>query len=448
MPTHTPTPTPTHRPHARARRLLRWPHGGDTGRCGTCRSMGRPCASPAWTARPKKLRSAPRWLASPASAACTSSWRRAPVHRRRRGVCCRRRWPPSAASFDDPQPLPPSPRHAAPPRHCRRLLLALACAAGAGRLAWFAAATARRPAWPAALAALAIALAGFGVYRRGAALPRPAEHQRADDGGRDRRFRHRPMGRGGDGHGAVRHRRLIEARAVDRARTPSAGLMRLAPDLAEVRQPDGRWALVPAAEGGGGRHRARAPRRAWRWTAWLSPATAAVDQASVTGESLPVDKTVGDRCSPAPSTSPAHRAARHGLPRSPPWHASSAPVSRRRAAARPRSVFVDRFAAVYTRRRCSCWRWRWRWPGRGCSAGGAGRGLQGAGAAGHRLPCALVIATPVTVVSGSHAAGRGAVSSSRAASTWKRRAARKACGAGQDRHDHRGQAAAGGLDRC
>ena len=87
---------------------------------------------------------------------------------------------------------------------------------------------------------------------------------------------------------------LIEARAVDRARNAIKGLMALAPDEAEVKQPDGRWkrqasktiaieAMVRIKPG------ERVP-----LDGLVTSGSSAVDQASVTGESIPVDKAVGD----------------------------------------------------------------------------------------------------------------------------------------------------------
>src|SRR5690606_3972640 len=87
---------------------------------------------------------------------------------------------------------------------------------------------------------------------------------------------------------------LIEARSVDRARNAIASLLELAPDSAEVRQNDGSWQTVPAAEvmldslvrvkpGG------RVP-----LDGLVTAGASAVNQAPVTGESIPVDKAKGD----------------------------------------------------------------------------------------------------------------------------------------------------------
>jgi Cd2+/Zn2+-exporting ATPase len=87
---------------------------------------------------------------------------------------------------------------------------------------------------------------------------------------------------------------LIEARSVDRARNAIKSLLDLTPDTAEVRQADGGW-RKSRRTGGAGRLRARqAWVREFRSMAASRPGTSAVNQAPVTGESIPVDKAVGD----------------------------------------------------------------------------------------------------------------------------------------------------------
>lgn len=87
---------------------------------------------------------------------------------------------------------------------------------------------------------------------------------------------------------------LIEARAVDRARNAIQRLLQLTPPTADVRQPDGSWAsrpvesiplqsLVRVAPG------ARLP-----LDGVVTSGSGAVNQAPITGESLPVDKIPGD----------------------------------------------------------------------------------------------------------------------------------------------------------
>ena len=86
----------------------------------------------------------------------------------------------------------------------------------------------------------------------------------------------------------------IEARAVDRARNAISGLLDLSPPQAEVQSADGHWqsqAVEQVVVGSIVRVKpgARVP-----LDGSIVQGASALDQASVTGESIPVDKTVGD----------------------------------------------------------------------------------------------------------------------------------------------------------
>jgi Cd2+/Zn2+-exporting ATPase len=86
----------------------------------------------------------------------------------------------------------------------------------------------------------------------------------------------------------------IEARSLDRARNAVQGLLRLTPDRASVRQADGRWLDLPAtAVGTGALVRAR-PGERIALDGQIETGRSTVDQSPITGESLPVDKAVGD----------------------------------------------------------------------------------------------------------------------------------------------------------
>ena len=203
---------------------------------------------------------------------------------------------------------------------------------------------------------------------------------------------------------------LIEARAVDRARHAIARLLDLAPDTAELRCRGDGWQLVPAAEVPLDaivrvRPGARVP-----LDGVITAGASAVDQASVTGESIPVDKTIGDavfagtvnttgtlelRVSAVAGDSTLARII----------HA----VEQAQAARAPTQQFVDRFAAVYTPlvfalalavALLAPWLLDWRW------TEALYRALVLLVIA---CPCALVIATPVTVVSGLAVAARRGV---------------------------------------
>jgi Cd2+/Zn2+-exporting ATPase len=200
---------------------------------------------------------------------------------------------------------------------------------------------------------------------------------------------------------------LIEARSVDRARNAIKGLMALAPEAAEARLADGTWHNVPTsgiAVGGVVRIK---PGERVPLDGVVTEGNSAIDQAPVTGESIPVDKSVNDpvfagtinqtgaleiRVTAAANDSTLARII-HAVEQA---QGSRAPTQR----------FVDRFAAIYT-------------PAVFVIAvavalllpllGGV-PWLQAAYKALVLLviacPCALVISTPVTIVSGLAAAAR------------------------------------------
>jgi len=200
---------------------------------------------------------------------------------------------------------------------------------------------------------------------------------------------------------------LIEARSVDKARNAIKSLLDLTPDTAEVRQEDGGWANVPAAEVKlettvRVRPGARIP-----LDGVVVAGNSAVNQAPVTGESIPVDKTMGDMVFAGTInetgtlefrvTATANNTTLARI-----IHA----VEQAQGTRAPTQRFVDRFAAVYTPAIFAIavavavltpWLMGWTW-------------MQALYKALVLLviacPCALVIATPVTVVSGLAAAAR------------------------------------------
>ncbi len=200
---------------------------------------------------------------------------------------------------------------------------------------------------------------------------------------------------------------LIEARAVDRARNAIGGLLALAPEAAWVRQGDGSWASVPVASVPLDSVVRVRPGERLAMDGVVVEGASAIDQAPVTGESIPVDKVVGDpvfagtinatgtlsvRVTAAASNSTLARII-HAVEQA---QGSRAPTQR----------FVDRFAAIYTPAVfvlalavavLGPWVFAWPW-------------LTALYKALVLLviacPCALVISTPVTVVSGLAAAAR------------------------------------------
>jgi len=87
---------------------------------------------------------------------------------------------------------------------------------------------------------------------------------------------------------------LIEARSVDRARNAIKGLLDLTPETAEVRQADGTWLEVPAAVVTLEASVRVKPGARIPLDGQVTAGTSAVNQAPVTGESIPIDKVAGD----------------------------------------------------------------------------------------------------------------------------------------------------------
>ncbi|MBN9430093.1 MAG: heavy metal translocating P-type ATPase [Burkholderiales bacterium] len=199
----------------------------------------------------------------------------------------------------------------------------------------------------------------------------------------------------------------IEASAVGRARNAIASLLALTPDQASLRQPDGSWATVPVSSIEVGALLRVRPGERVPMDGTILAGSTSIDQAPVTGESLPVDKAIGDAVFAGTInqtgtielevTAPASDSTLARI-----IHA----VEQAQAMRAPTQSFVDRFAAVYTPAvfliavavaGIGPWLFDWTW-------------LQAIYKALVLLviacPCALVISTPVTIVSGLAAAAR------------------------------------------
>ena len=87
---------------------------------------------------------------------------------------------------------------------------------------------------------------------------------------------------------------LIEAKSLDRARNAIRGLMRLTPQQATVQQADGSWLELEAKVVGIGSVVRVKPGARIALDGTLVSGQSSVDQAPITGESLPVEKTIGD----------------------------------------------------------------------------------------------------------------------------------------------------------
>jgi Zn2+/Cd2+-exporting ATPase len=199
----------------------------------------------------------------------------------------------------------------------------------------------------------------------------------------------------------------IEARAVDRARNSIKSLLDMAPEEAAVRQSDGSWRTVPvAAVTLGATVRVRPGERV-PMDGVVSAGSSSINQASVTGESIPVDKAVGDPVFAGTINETGTFEFEVGALASDSTLARIIhAVEEAQGTRAPTQGFVDRFAAVYTPAvfiialavaLLGPWLLNWTW-------------IQGVYKALVLLviacPCALVISTPVTIVSGLAAAAR------------------------------------------
>ncbi len=199
---------------------------------------------------------------------------------------------------------------------------------------------------------------------------------------------------------------LIEAKAVDRARNAIKGLLALAPETAEVQSAES-WQTLPVKAVAVGALVRIKPGERVPLDGVVTKGNSALNQAPVTGESIPVDKVSGDavfagtinetgalefRVTAAAGNSTLARII----------HA----VEQAQSTRAPTQRFVDRFAAIYT-------------PAVFVLALAVAilfpllGGMTWIAAAYKALvllviacPCALVISTPVTVVSGLAAAAK------------------------------------------
>ncbi|MFT3721449.1 heavy metal translocating P-type ATPase [Pseudorhodoferax sp.] len=199
----------------------------------------------------------------------------------------------------------------------------------------------------------------------------------------------------------------IEARAADRARHAIAGLLALAPQQAEVLQDDGRWRAQPAGEIPVGATVRIRPGERVPLDGVVLQGSSSVDQSPVTGESLPVEKGEGDAVFAGTVNAEGALQLRVTAAAGDTLLARIVhAVEQAQATRAPTQRFVDRFATVYTPAVFAL--------ALAVALGGPLLfGLAWPDAAYKALvllvvacPCALVIATPVTVVSALAAAAR------------------------------------------
>ncbi|WP_308581390.1 heavy metal translocating P-type ATPase [uncultured Pseudomonas sp.] len=200
---------------------------------------------------------------------------------------------------------------------------------------------------------------------------------------------------------------LIEAKSLDRARNAISGLMQMTPERATVRQADGSWVELEVNNIELGAIVRVKPGERIGLDGNVTAGTSTIDQAPITGESLPVEKTVGDKVfagtiNQAGSLEYQVTAAANNSTLARIIHA----VEQAQGARAPTQRFVDSFSKLYTPAvfllalgvavipplfMAAAW-FDWIY-----------RGLVLLVVA---CPCALVISTPVTIVSGLAAAAR------------------------------------------
>ncbi|MEM5458534.1 heavy metal translocating P-type ATPase [Paraburkholderia phytofirmans] len=186
----------------------------------------------------------------------------------------------------------PTPTPHAPPKPWWPLALAGVAAAGSEAAGWLGA-----PAWlPAGLAILAILSCGLTTYKKGWLAIRNGNLNI-----------NALMSIAVTGALILRQwpeaamvmvlftiAELIEAKSLDRARNAIQGLMQLTPEQASVQQPDGSWRSMELKAIALGAVVRVKPGERIALDGEIVTGRSSVDQAPITGESLPVDKAVGD----------------------------------------------------------------------------------------------------------------------------------------------------------
>lgn len=200
---------------------------------------------------------------------------------------------------------------------------------------------------------------------------------------------------------------LIERHSLERARNAVRGLMELAPETAFTKQLDGSWKEAPASEAPVGSVVRVRPGERLPLDGTVIAGASAVNQSPITGESVPVDKSVGDHVFAGTInengvlefevTGGQDQTTLSRIVRT---------VQEAQAVRAPTQRFVDRFARVYTPAVVVLaiglalvppllYQQPWtRWI------------YESLVLLVIACPCALVISTPVTVVSGLASAAR------------------------------------------
>jgi Cd2+/Zn2+-exporting ATPase len=142
---------------------------------------------------------------------------------------------------------------------------------------------------------------------------------------------------------------MIEARSIDRARNAIRTLMALAPEEADMRQPDGSWATTAVGQIPLESILRIRPGERLPLDGIVTMGSSAVNQAPVTGESLPVDKNPGDPVFAATINESAELEIRVTAAATDTMLARIIQsVEKAQGTKAPTQRFVDRFAAIYT----------------------------------------------------------------------------------------------------
>lgn len=202
----------------------------------------------------------------------------------------------------------------------------------------------------------------------------------------------------------------IEDQAMDRARLAIRNLLSLAPDTAEVLQPDGNSQTMATADVPTGATVRVPPGARIPLDGAITAGRSSVNQAPITGESVPVDKTPGDTVWAGSINQQAELQVQVTAATADSMLARIVKaVEQAQASKAPTQRFVDRFAAIYTPivmglaillALLAPLLFGWTW---------MDALYQALALLVIACPCALVLSTPVTVVSALTAAARQGV---------------------------------------
>ena len=202
---------------------------------------------------------------------------------------------------------------------------------------------------------------------------------------------------------------LLERYSVDRARSSIAGLLDLAPETASVRR-DGEVTEVPVETVEVDETVVVEPGAKVPLDGEVVDGESAVDQSAVTGESVPVDVTVGDEVFAGSVNEQGYLEVRVTAPATETTLARVADlVEQAQSRKTEREQFVDRFARYYTPLVTTAAILTALVPPLLFSAPFVEWFTRGIALLVIACPCAFVISTPVTVVSGVTAAARNGV---------------------------------------